>query len=266
MMLGRFCGLPGVTTDVMRWVLGVDIPKHVETSLGKDSRFSPFLWGEQAMFVLDAMIGVPLLRWRVDHHSLQMPFDLRNPLGRPAEIDEDILKRHVELALSWVAQCFQLHLRCTGYAIGVFGLLTSLLRRLLPSQADHLLPALLTGREDLQTATQGRSLWKLADQVQEFPALKALLMRDLSGQILSHEIAALEGGPEFLMGLRAFQSSNGARAVGEFELRNPRWREDPGFLLKVIRGYLQDGRQNSLDVQSDQRRRLQEDALAEVEG
>ena len=266
MMLGRFCGLPGVTTEVMRWVLGVEIPKHIETSLGKDSRFSPFLWGKQAMFVFDILTSVPLLRWRVDRLSSRMPLDLRNLPSRAAELDEDVLKRQVELAFSWVARCFQLHLLCTGYAISVFGLLSALLRRYLPSHTDHLLPIILIGREDLQTATQGRSLWRLAKQAHKTPALEVLLMRDLSWQVMSHEIAATQDGQEFLTGFDAFLSSNGARAVGEFELSTPRWREDPGFLLKIIRGYLQDSRQNSLDVQSAQRRRLREDSLAEVEG
>ncbi len=266
MMLGRFCGLPGVTTEVMRWVLGVEIPKHIETSLGKDSRFPSFLWGKQAMFVFDILTSVPLLKWRVDRFGSRMPLDLRNLPGRATELDEEVLKPQVELAFSWVAQCFQLHLRCTGYAISVFGLLSALLRRYLPSHPDSLLPIILTGREDLQTATQGRSLWRLAKQAQKTPALEVLLMRDLSWQVISHEIAATQDGQEFLTGFDAFLSSNGARAVGEFELRTPRWREDPGFLLKIIRGYLQDGRQNSLDVQSDQCRRLREDSLAEVEG
>jgi pyruvate,water dikinase len=38
--------------------------------------------------------------------------------------------------------------------------------------------------------------------------------------------------------LQMFLESNGARAVGEFELAQPRWREDPSFVLTILRNYV----------------------------
>jgi len=264
-LLGRFCWLPAVTPAVMRWVLGVEVPEHVSSFPETGAAHSPSAWIEQGLFVLDAVFGVPALRRHTGGLGSLPPLDLGEGLHQVMELDGELLPGHAEQSLEWVARCFQVHIRCTAYAIGVFGLLSALLRRWLPAQAERLLPALLIGREDLQTAAQGVSLWRLAEQSRRVPALAALLGQESSWPAVSHELAITEGGPEFLAGLEAFLSSNGARAAGEFELRTPRWREDPGFVLTILRGYLRAGDSGDLGRQSERRHRLQQDALAEVE-
>jgi pyruvate,water dikinase len=129
-------------------------------------------------------------------------------------------------------------LKVTVYTAGVYGWLAGWLERRMPAEAATLLPALLLGREGLQTAAQGQALWGIARQARSSPALASLV--ETAGDWPAFVTAAREapGGPAFLLSVQEFLSTNGARAAEEFELAVPRWQEDPGFLLAMLRKYL----------------------------
>jgi phosphohistidine swiveling domain-containing protein len=218
-LLDSFCYLPSVTPQVIGQVLGVNLPAahFYARPTGLSVRLA------QGAFVLDALGLLPRLAGMVG----RMP--------SPPSVSSGNLVR----LMAWTARCFRLHLKCTAYAIGAFGLLDHLLNQWIPDEAEIILPQILTGSDDLQTAAQGVSLWRLAKQVKQNPAWRQILEAGLSWPATAQELSGVDGGLEFLKTFQAFMETNGARAAGEFELAVPRWREDPSFVLGVLRKYLE---------------------------
>lgn len=215
--LDSFCYLPFVSPRVLEQVLGVDLPDEARSYIPPRNLAVRLA---QGLFVLNALgIGDRLAKMAKAMPSL------------PASNDLDGL-------LSWNSRCFHLHLKCTAYSIGAFAFLAKSLRSWLSQSAEDLLPSLLIGRENLQTAAQGFSLMDMAERVRRYPALHDKLLRGVSLPGDSHDIGTLEGGLEFLELFDRFLESNGARAAEEFELATPRWSEDSGFLLEVLKKFL----------------------------
>ncbi len=237
-LLSSFCYLPKVTPEVVFQVLGGNLAALNHT-FNKPS--GPLFRVAQTAFLMDALRLFPYLscvNGRIQDQDLAEP-------------------KSIEQLITWTARCFRIHLRCTAYAIGAFGLLSYLLGRWAPAQAIGLLPEILIGRENLQTAAQGTSLWKLAEEVQGNEALcKAVSSHtDWSGVVKN--LQDVEGGTSFLKKMADFLNKNGARSAEEFELAVPRWREDPSFVLSVLQKYfvsLRKGSQHGLD----ERRRHQQ--------
>jgi pyruvate,water dikinase len=146
--------------------------------------------------------------------------------------------RHIEKLIDWNTRCFQLHLKCTRYAIGAYGLLTYMLCHWLPAGGVELGSDLLVSQAELQTAEQGLALWQLAEQARAHPSVAAVLGKEEEWTAAQRALQATKEGQAFLGALAAFLTKHGARAVEEFELASPRWREDPTFVLTVIRNYL----------------------------
>lgn len=241
-LLDSFCYLPSVTPQVMGWVLGVNLPPAAQSyarPAGLPVRLA------QGAFVLDALGFLPRLAWM----TRRMP-------SPPAAVPENLVG-----LVAWTARCFQLHLKCTAYAIGVFGLLTQVMERWVPSKAETLLPQILMGRGDMQTATQGISLWRLAEQGRVNPALRRVLDANLDWPTTAQRLTDVEGGREFLNAFRAFLEANGARAAGEFELSVPRWREDPGFVLSVLCKFLDAQQAGALPSDLAARRRRRQEVI-----
>lgn len=243
-ILDSFCYLPLVTPQVMSQVLGVKLPPAAPTytrPTGLPVRLA------QAAFILDALGCLPRLSWMIK--KLPSP---------PAAVPENLVS-----LVAWTTRCFQLHLKCTAYAIGAFGLLQHLLSRRPAGEAEALLSQLLTGNEDLQTATQGISLWRLANQVRENPALRQRLESNPSGPISAPQLHGITGGPEFVSAFQVFLEENGARAAGEFELATPRWREAPSFVLEVLLKFVQ-AQQTADFTYSFTQQRHREAAIAQI--
>lgn len=213
--LNSFCYLPYVTADTIEKVLGLrtaDYSDPYEYSKGFFVRLA------QGLFMLNLSGLVP--RLSIEAKAMA---HLKNAQ-----------KKGLEATLRWSVRCFRLHLLCTAYAIGAFAVISHCLNKWLPSQADHLLPLILAGNQDMQTAIQGGSVSELASYVQTHPGLKRLIEDTVEWPVLSKEIGAAEGGPRFLSMVEDFLEANGARTVEEFELAVPRWRENPSFVLAVI--------------------------------
>ena len=218
--LNSFSYLPFVTPKVMSKVLGTNLTTDIHSYL-RPSGIRVRL--AQLLFLLNAFKILPRLSWMIK----KLP-----PLPQKDHND-------LEAIITWNARCFHLHLKCTAYSIGAFALLSHLLDRWLPSEAENLIPLLLTGNENLQTAAQGISLWELSNYVRAHPDLKNILENDFNRPFTRHHAANVEGGPQFFSMLQTFLDVNGARAAEEFELAVPRWREDPTFVMDVIRNFLE---------------------------
>jgi len=245
-LLDSFCYLPTVTPQVMSRVLGVNLPPAAQPYTRPAGALVRLA---QGAFMLDALGFLPRLSWMV--RRLPHP-----PAADPARIEK---------LVTWTADCFRLHLKCTAYAIGAFGLLAHFLNRWLPSETEALLPQILMGRENLQTAAQGVSLWRLAEQMRTNTDLMEIVGSDLDWPTVVQRVVSVAGGPEFLSTFHSFLEANGARAVGEFELAVPRWREDPSFVLGVLRKFLDAQRTEPLPGGPTIRRRRRQEAIARVE-
>ncbi|HEX7974858.1 MAG TPA: PEP-utilizing enzyme, partial [Anaerolineales bacterium] len=207
---------PAVTAQVMERVLGVELPAEAATYLRPTGLPVQLA---QGVFGLDALGLLPRLAWLAQNQP-QLPE--REAAAIPA-------------LLHWASACFHLHLKATAYAIGAFGLLSQLAARRLPADGSPALSQILFGQEDIQTAAQGLSLWRLAEKVQGDPALLSFVQSSAGWTEVSQQAACLEGGDQFLQEFAAFLAANGDRAAGEFELAVPRWREDPTYVLEVLR-------------------------------
>ena len=171
----------------------------------------------------------------------------------------------LERLLRWNIRCFRLHILCTAYAVGAFATMNFYLNKWLsPSQADHILPLILIGYEDLQTAAQGKTLAELARHVQKFPALQKLVQEETEWSEGSRRFETVEGGPQFLSMIETFLEANGARTAEEFELALPRWRENPAFLLEVIRKFIEARSSNFFFLDQSSRQRQQQKAVHKV--
>lgn len=100
---------------------------------------------------------------------------------------------------------------------------------------------LFRGLTGLRSAEPGLELLRMAHHARRHPRLEAWL-RQREAAALAQELDAmrgLPGGAELHTRLQDFLREYGHRAPREAELATPRWREDPTFLLEVIRTYLE---------------------------
>ncbi|MGI5916576.1 MAG: PEP/pyruvate-binding domain-containing protein [Anaerolineae bacterium] len=217
-LLDTFCYLPTVTPEVMHRVLGVPLLPSTTTyspPRGATVRLA------QVAFALDILGLVP----RIDRIAHRQP-------EPPSRSDAESPLAYIEMLLRWVADCFQIHLKCTAYAIGAFGVVSGIVTRRAPEKTEHLLD-ILTGYHDLRLAAQGRSLQRLARQARSSgPLVRALQEND--EQPLSERLWRVPGGYEFLEGLERLLAEMGTRCAGEFELSLPRWHEDPAPVIATI--------------------------------
>lgn len=219
--LNSFCYLPFVTPETLQRVLGLQVTDHAG-SYRRPKGFRVRL--AQGLFLLTLTGLIPYLATR----AKRLPPLNRTTAGRLDEL------------LQWNARCFKVHMLCTAYAIATFALIDVCLTRWLSGErARNTLPLILIGREDLQTAAQGRSLAELALYVQNHPAMREPFEKATDWTEVRQRLATVEGGSYFLSMMEDFLEANGARTAEEFELASPRWRENPAFLLSVIGKFIE---------------------------
>jgi pyruvate,water dikinase len=115
--------------------------------------------------------------------------------------------------------------------------LKKLLRRYLPDLPKDAIGLLISGGEGVLSAETGRRIWALAMEAKRNAAVRRILLENPPDEAL----AALREEPEatgFVARLDDFLAEFGHRAFKEFEFRSPRWEEDPGPVLGMVRNYL----------------------------
>jgi pyruvate,water dikinase len=116
-------------------------------------------------------------------------------------------------------------------------LLRAALRRWLPDLPRDALGLLASGSEGVLSAEAGRRIWMLAQEARRSEPVRALLLAHPPEAALPLLRATPEAAP-FVAHLDGFLATFGHRALKEFELRSPRWEEEPAPVLGMVRNYL----------------------------
>lgn len=120
-----------------------------------------------------------------------------------------------------------------GSSGGNLYLLLDLIDRYLPGEGHALVAAVMAGGEPSVSARQAYEMAALARAARDEPAAHAWLRRGAPW-----ELAALPADSAFRRAFGEFVERYGHRGIYESYLRNPRFREDPGYLLDTLAGLL----------------------------
>ncbi|HEY8151181.1 MAG TPA: PEP/pyruvate-binding domain-containing protein [Vicinamibacteria bacterium] len=126
---------------------------------------------------------------------------------------------------------------CSMRFLPWMAVLRALVRRWAPALRADAEALLTAGSEGVLSAEMGRGLWRLAQDARGRPRVREILLAARPERALGELLHEPEARP-FLDALYAFLAVNGHRALKEFELRSPRWEEDPAPVLGMIRNYL----------------------------
>ena len=116
-------------------------------------------------------------------------------------------------------------------------MLKRLVRRWAPDLRADAETILGSGSEGVLSAEMGRGIWALAVEANRSERVRQTLLTQSPERALA-ELKANADAQEFVRRLDAFLAINGHRAIKEFELRSPRWDENPAAVLGMIRNYL----------------------------
>lgn len=120
-----------------------------------------------------------------------------------------------------------------GSSGGNLYLLLDLVDRYLPGEGHALVAAVMAGGEPSVSARQAYEMAALARAARDEPAAYAWLRRGAP-----RELAALPADSAFRRAFGEFVERYGHRGIYESYLRNPRFREDPSYLLDTLAGLL----------------------------
>lgn len=115
------------------------------------------------------------------------------------------------------------------------------------TETSELEQYMFSGLLDVQCAAPGLALLDIASAVHNYPKLVEAFIDEPKFDDLEafeKKIQPIEGYQIFHTQLEHFIALYGARANQEAEIANPRWREDPRFLYRVIKAHLKSGIRN----------------------
>ena len=116
-------------------------------------------------------------------------------------------------------------------------LLRALVRRWAPAVRADAETLLGAGSEGVLSAEMGRGIWALAQEANRNPGVRGVLLAQAPERALA-QLKSTTEAKDFLHRLDAFLALNGHRAIKEWELRSPRWEENPAVVLGMVRNYL----------------------------
>jgi pyruvate,water dikinase len=144
-----------------------------------------------------------------------------------------------------------------GYALAGMmytSVLYDLCRRWFGDQTGTSASRLLAGTGELQSAEAGVDLWRLARSASG--DARRILLAPGAWPEVRERLAATEAGRGFLDRWDLFLHRHGHHARGEMDMYNPRWREQPDYILQVVGNFLRTG--EAANPEADQRRHAAE--------
>jgi len=146
-----------------------------------------------------------------------------------------------------------------GYALAGMmftSVLYDLCRKWFKDETGSNASRLLAGTGELQSAEAGIDLWRLARSAATSTETKVAILSTTSWSGLRPQLEVSESGRGFLAHWDRFLHRHGHHARGEMDMYNPRWREQPDYVLEVIRNFV--GAEGRTDPEADQRRHAEE--------
>ncbi len=125
-----------------------------------------------------------------------------------------------------------LHLDLTAGLNGYLAILRQFIGRRLPEADDGLFAELVTGLGDVYSADHSYRLWELSRLAREMPEVMVFLAR--RDWCHWQEALASTGLAE---PWESFLDAYGHRGLYEVDVANPRWREQPDYLLDILVAY-----------------------------
>lgn len=193
-------------------------------------------------------IGARTLLWmwllprQADRLVEQLPKDLnRSPY--PLDLEIYALWKEIERWQAYGRWAMEVHLAVTIYSALTYTLLEKLVQRWGKGAVET--AHLVGGLPGMKSAEMGRDLAALARAAKEQPELMACLQgsgREAMGACLER----LPAGDPFRFYLAEFMGNHGHASLHEFELAQPRWREDPGQVLSMLYSHLERRRPKGL--------------------
>ncbi len=122
---------------------------------------------------------------------------------------------------------------------------------------------LLAGTGELQSAEAGIALWRLAHDATASPDVRGILLSSAAWAEVRPQLACSTTGRDFLARWDRFLHLHGHHARGEMDMYNPRWREQPDYVLDVVRNFIRAG--SKADPEADQRHHAEERDRLRVE-
>jgi pyruvate,water dikinase len=141
-----------------------------------------------------------------------------------------------------------------GYALAGMmftSVLYDLCRKWLKDATGANASRLLAGTGELQSAEAGIALWRLARDAAASPDVRSILLSPTEWPGVRPQLEVSATGREFLARWDRFMHLHGHHARGEMDMYNPRWREQPDYVLEVVRNFIR--AEGKTDPEADQR-------------
>jgi rifampicin phosphotransferase len=144
-----------------------------------------------------------------------------------------------------------------GYALtGMMftSVLYDLCRRWFKDRTGTNASRLLAGTGELQSANAGLDLWRLTRSAT--PDVRDILLAHGTWSQVRPQLEFSASGRDFITRWDTFLHRHGHHGRGEMDMYNPRWREQPDYVLDVVRNFIRAG--NKTDPEAGQRRHAEE--------
>lgn len=151
----------------------------------------------------------------------------------PALSDIDLVHTMMERhqIIKHAGRLFQMMNSVSGWA---YGLLFKLIIKSMLANPESLTARLLASTGGVASVTYGEDLWDLATVLKADAGFSAYSTAELPVSDLILTLARSTTASPFKSGFDRFIEKYGHRGVYEMEISNPRWIEDPGFLLENV--------------------------------
>ena len=143
----------------------------------------------------------------------------------------------------------RIHIRVTVMMELGFLITRKMIGRFIPKDEENeIIDGLVTGLDAIESTSSGEALWNLASLVIE--------EKEISDAILSSSDKEVPGLLRKFEGIYSkkweeFIEDYGHCSLKEFEIYFPRWADDPSFVIKTLKHYIQEGKR--IDLESNKR-------------
>jgi len=143
--------------------------------------------------------------------------------------DEEIFREAEAVVRSFVLKVWPTFI---WYALGLIGFI--MVKAAVKGWPDIIPEKFLSGLPPNKTTETALEMWKLFEGASV--AVRKVL-REVEPDQIQKRLAELPEGKEFLERLQGFLARYGHRALMEFDITAPRWKDDPRFVFQALKNY-----------------------------